>query len=89
MLGARPAAAAPVNDSTLRRPIPALRLYWEDFEVGRVREFGRCEVTREAVLEFAARYDPQPFHLDDAAAARRCSAGSPRAAGTPRRWRCG
>ena len=49
------------------RPI---RLYWEDFEVGRVREFGRCEVTREAVLEFAARFDPQPFHLDDAAAAR-------------------
>ena len=47
------------------RPI----LYWEDFEVGSVREFGRCEVTREAVLEFAGRYDPQPFHLNDAAAA--------------------
>jgi len=46
------------------------RLYWEDFEVGAVREFGRYEVTREAVLEFAARYDPQPFHLDDAAAAK-------------------
>ena len=45
------------------------RLYWEDFELGRVREFGRCEVTRESVLEFAGRYDPQPFHLDDAAAA--------------------
>jgi acyl dehydratase len=48
------------------RPI---RYYWEDFTVGSVREFGRCEVTREAVLEFAGRYDPQPFHLDDAAAA--------------------
>jgi len=46
------------------------RLYWEDFEVGAVREFGRYEVTREAVLEFASRFDPQPFHLDDAAAAR-------------------
>ena len=46
------------------------RLYWEDFEVGTVREFGRYEVTREAVLEFAARFDPQPFHLDDAAAAK-------------------
>ena len=45
------------------------RYYWEDFELGRVREFGRCEVTREAVLEFAGRYDPQPFHLDDDAAA--------------------
>jgi acyl dehydratase len=48
------------------RPI---RYYWEDFAVGTVREFGRYEVTREAVLEFAGRYDPQPFHLDEAAAA--------------------
>ena len=47
----------------------SIRYYWEDFTIGAVREFGRCEVTREAVLEFAGRYDPQPFHLDDAAAA--------------------
>jgi len=51
------------------RPARPPRYYWEDFELGQVREFGRCEVTREAVLEFAGRYDPQPFHLDDAAAA--------------------
>ena len=51
------------------RPAHPPRYYWEDFELGRVREFGRCEVTREAVLEFAGRYDPQPFHLDDDAAA--------------------
>jgi len=51
------------------RPTPPARYYWEDFEVGRVREFGRCEVTREEVLEFAGRFDPQPFHLDDEAAA--------------------
>lgn len=31
--------------------------------------FGRYELSREEVLEFAGRYDPQPFHLDDAAAA--------------------
>lgn len=31
--------------------------------------FGRYEMTREEILEFAGRYDPQPFHLDDAAAA--------------------
>jgi acyl dehydratase len=31
--------------------------------------FGDYLVTREEVLEFAAKYDPQPFHLDDAAAA--------------------
>jgi acyl dehydratase len=43
-------------------------LYWEDFAVGQVREFGHLPVTREAVLAFAREFDPQPFHLDDAAA---------------------
>jgi acyl dehydratase len=59
-----------VNDSSASPASRPIRHYFEDFEVGRVREFGRCEVTREAVLEFATRFDPQPFHLDDAAAAR-------------------
>lgn len=45
-----------------------IRWYWEDFPVGQVREFGAFAVTREAVLAFAAQFDPQPFHLDDAAA---------------------
>jgi acyl dehydratase len=44
------------------------RLYWEDFSVGSVRAFGAMRVTREDVLAFATRFDPQPFHLDDAAA---------------------
>lgn len=44
--------------------------YLEDLEVGTVRRFGRYEVTRDEVIDFASRYDPQPFHLDDAAAAR-------------------
>jgi acyl dehydratase len=48
-----------------RRPI---RWYWEDFPVGNVREFGAYEVTRDAVLAFASQFDPQPFHLDEAAA---------------------
>ena len=46
-----------------------VRYHWEDFPPGQVREFGSYAVTREAVLEFARAYDPQPFHLDDAAAA--------------------
>jgi acyl dehydratase len=45
-----------------------IRWYWEDFIVGSVREFGSMPVTREAVLQFAGQFDPQPFHLDDAAA---------------------
>jgi acyl dehydratase len=45
-------------------------IYFEDIEVGRVTEFGRYEVTREEVLEFARKYDPQPFHLSDEEAAK-------------------
>ncbi|MCW3848928.1 MaoC family dehydratase [Sphingomonas sp. LB-2] len=45
-------------------------LYFEDMQVGLKRSFGRYEVTREEVLEFARKYDAQPFHLSDEAAAR-------------------
>ena len=47
---------------------PAKRYYWEDFPVGRSMALGSTPVTREAVLAFAGQFDPQPFHLDDAAA---------------------
>jgi acyl dehydratase len=42
---------------------------FEDYEIGQVERFGHYEVTREEVIAFAKAYDPQPFHLDDAAAA--------------------
>jgi acyl dehydratase len=45
-------------------------IYFEDMEVGVEREFGSYEVTRDEVLEFARKYDPQPFHLSDEAAAK-------------------
>lgn len=45
-------------------------LYFEDIEIGHRSAFGRYEVTREEVIEFASKYDPQPFHLDDEAAAK-------------------
>jgi acyl dehydratase len=45
-------------------------IYFEDMEVGREALFGHYDVTREEVLEFARKYDPQPFHLSDEAAAR-------------------
>jgi len=44
--------------------------YFEDLETGKTARFGRYEVTREEVIEFARKYDPQPFHLDDEAAAK-------------------
>jgi len=43
--------------------------YFEDIPVGVTAKFGNYPVTREEVMEFAAKYDPQPFHLDDEAAA--------------------
>ena len=43
--------------------------YFEDYQVGDRKRFGAYQVTREEVIDFASRYDPQPFHLDDAAAA--------------------
>jgi acyl dehydratase len=44
--------------------------YFEDMEVGAETIFGDYDVTREEVLEFALKYDPQPFHLSDDAAAK-------------------
>ena len=44
-------------------------LYWEDFREGEVREFGKTIVKHEDIVRFASEFDPQPFHLDDAAAA--------------------
>ena len=43
--------------------------YYEDLVVGSKASFGKYPVTREEVMEFAAKYDRQPFHLDDEAAA--------------------
>ncbi|MBO9713631.1 MaoC family dehydratase [Sphingomonas sp.] len=45
-------------------------IYYEDVEIGQKRSFGSYEVTREEVLDFARKYDPQPFHLSDEAAAK-------------------
>jgi acyl dehydratase len=44
--------------------------YFEDLEVGAETYFGSYNVTREEVLEFAHKYDPQPFHISDEVAAK-------------------
>ena len=43
-------------------------LSFEDFPPGRFGSFGPRRVTREEIIAFAREYDPQPMHLDDAAA---------------------
>ena len=40
-------------------------VYLEDFVAGQVREFGRHRVTRDEIVDFASKYDPQPFHTDE------------------------
>ena len=45
-------------------------IYFEDLEVGAETDFGSYDVTREEMLEFARKYDPQPFHLSDEEAAK-------------------
>ena len=45
-------------------------IYFEDLVPGAETEFGSYKVTREDVLEFARKYDPQPFHLSDEEAAK-------------------
>lgn len=44
-------------------------LFFEDYEVGQRSAFGSYHVTREEIIEFAQKYDPQPFHLSDEGAA--------------------
>ena len=44
--------------------------HWEDFEAGQVYELGARTVTRDEIVAFAREFDPQPFHLDEEAAAR-------------------
>jgi acyl dehydratase len=42
--------------------------HWEDFQVGQVVEVGPITVSETEIVEFAKRYDPQPFHIDPEAA---------------------
>ena len=46
-----------------------VELYLDDLQPGDVIPLGSHRVTRDEIVEFARAYDPQPFHLDEAAAA--------------------
>lgn len=45
------------------------RLFLEDLAVGQVYTAGPITVSQDEIIEFAGRYDPQPFHTDPEAAA--------------------
>lgn len=48
--------------------VPPKERYFEDFRPGEVMEVGDYLVTEEEIVDYARRYDPQPFHLDHEAA---------------------
>src|SRR5580693_3602715 len=52
-------------DQASARPQP---LYLEDLHVGQRFTSGTYQIDEERIKSFAAEFDPQPFHLDDAAA---------------------
>jgi acyl dehydratase len=43
-------------------------LYFEDFPLGEVVEYGRVNVSVDEIIAFARDFDPQPFHTDEEAA---------------------
>ena len=48
-----PDFAAPVDDR-----------YFEDYVEGSTYEYGYLSVTEDEIIEYALRFDPQPFHID-------------------------
>lgn len=46
----------------------AKKYYFEDFPVGMAVEIAGPTLTKESIIEYARRYDPQPFHTDEEAA---------------------
>lgn len=41
------------------------KIYYEDIKVGPRARFGSYEMTKQEIIEYATRFDPQPFHLDE------------------------
>jgi acyl dehydratase len=55
-----------MNDASFLRAAPGK--YFEDYPVGAVFTGGPIAVSEADILDFARRYDPQPMHVDKAAA---------------------
>ncbi len=47
-----------------------IKYYWEDLAPGSVRDLGTITPSAEDIKEFAEQFDPQPFHIDEAAGRR-------------------
>jgi acyl dehydratase len=47
-----------------------IKHYWEDLVPGSVRDLGTVTMDAAEIRDFAAKFDPQPFHLDEEAGKR-------------------
>lgn len=56
-------------DTAMTALPPAERRYFEDYAAGAVYRYGPVTLARDELVAFAAAYDPQPMHVDEAAAA--------------------
>lgn len=52
-------------ESYQSRPIVPINRYFEDLEVGETARSKPMRVERQDLLEYANKYDPQPFHADE------------------------
>ncbi|MFC3675889.1 MaoC family dehydratase [Ferrovibrio xuzhouensis] len=48
--------------------MPKSERYYEDYDTGEIITADGVSITESDILDFAFRYDPQPFHLDKTAA---------------------
>jgi len=55
---------------TVSGPATARPLAFEDLQAGQQRSFGPRVLTKEEIVSFGRDWDPQPFHVDEAAATR-------------------
>ena len=59
---------SPAMQEHVGKTLPVRELFFEDFFPGRkFASVGGYKVTAEEIKEFGQRYDPQPFHIDEAA----------------------
>lgn len=47
-----------------------IKYYWEDLAPGLVRDLGSVTLSAQEIKDFAGQFDPQPFHVDEAAGRR-------------------
>src|SRR5262249_51701040 len=65
----RPIAAGHVHPISPDRVCPeSITLYLQEFKVGDTFQFAPHTFTRDEIITFGRQYDPQPFHVDEAAA---------------------